>query len=259
MTTIQDCAIYPSLKDKVVLITGGASGIGSSIVEHFCIQQSKVVFLDINDKEAKEVIKFNSSKYSNEPIYYNCDLTDTEKLISTINKIGSDIGGVSILINSAAHDERHEMDSVTSEYWDNRMNANIKHFFFASQTCSKMMKNNGGGTIVNIGSFSWMMGIGGMICYTTAKSAVSGLTRSLARELGEYNIRVNCVVPGWIMTKRQLDLWVTPEVKKQQLEKQCLKRLLEPNEIAKAILFFASEDSSATSAQNFVFDGGIVN
>ena len=178
---------------------------------------------------------------------------------TTTPTFASDIGGVSILINSAAHDERHEMDSVTSEYWDNRMNANIKHFFFASQTCSKMMKNNGGGTIVNIGSFSWMMGIGGMICYTTAKSAVSGLTRSLARELGEYNIRVNCVVPGWIMTKRQLDLWVTPEVKKQQLEKQCLKRLLEPDEIAKAILFFASDDSSATSAQNFVFDGGIVN
>ena len=136
MTTIQDCAIYPSLKDRVVLITGGASGIGSSIVEHFCIQQSKVVFIDINDKEAKEVIKYNSDTYNNAPVYYNCDLTDTEKLISTINKIGSDIGEVSILINSAAHDERHEMDSVTSEYWDDRMNANIKHFFFAAQTLS---------------------------------------------------------------------------------------------------------------------------
>ena len=122
-----------------------------------------------------------------------------------------------------------------------------------------MMKKNGGGTIVNLGRFSWMMGIGGMICYTTAKSAVNGLTRSLARELGEFNIRVNSVIPGWIMTQRQLDLWVTPEVKKNQMEKQCIKRLLEPKEIAKAVLFFASNDSSAATAQNYIFDGGIVN
>jgi len=121
------------------------------------------------------------------------------------------------------------------------------------------MKRNGVGTIVNLGSFSWMMGIGGMICYTTAKSAVNDLTRSLARELGIYNIRVNSLIPGWIMTQRQLKLWVTPEIKKQQLEKQCIKRLLEPNDIAKAVLFFAADDNSAASAQNYVFDGGIVN
>ena len=252
-------AVYPSLKDKIVLITGGASGIGSSIVEHFCYQQSKVIFLDVDDDNGHKVVKYNFETYQNKPIYLNCNLKNTKLLIETINNIGSEIGNISILINSAAHDERHNIKDVTSEYWDDRLNINLKHFFFAAQTCSEMMKKSGGGTIVNLGSFSWMMGIAGIVCYTTAKSAVNGLTRSLARELGEFNIRVNSVIPGWIMTPRQLDLWVTPEVKKSQLEKQCVKRLLEPHEIAKAVLFFASDDSSAATAQNYVFDGGIVN
>ena len=252
-------ATYPSLKNKVVLITGGASGIGSAIVELFCYQQAKVIFLDIEDSLAKKVIEHNDRNYNNKPTYINCNLKNTSLLIKTIRGINSKIGSISILINNAAHDERHEMFSVTSKYWDDRLNINLKHFFFASQTCSEIMKNNGGGSIVNLGSFSWMMGIGGMVCYTTAKSAVNGLTRSLARELGVHNIRVNSVIPGWIMTKRQLELWVTPKVKKDQLEKQCLKRLLKPSEIAKAVLFFASEDSSAATGQNYVFDGGIVN
>ena len=153
-------------------------------------------------------------------------------------------------------DERHAMDSVTSEYWDDRMNANIKHFFFAAQTCSKMMKNNGGGTIVNIGSFSWMMGIGGMICYTTAKSAIQGLTRGLARDLGPKNIRVNCVVPGWIMTERQVDMWLTPESEKELMDRQCIKRKLFPKDISRFVLFMASDEASACSNQSFVVDGG---
>ena len=256
---LNSSAIYPSLKDKIVLITGGASGIGSSIVELFCYQQSKVIFIDVDDKNANQIVNYNNQTHKNKPIYLNCDLKNTELLIETIKKIGLEVGNISILINSAAHDERHKINDVTSKYWDDRLNINLKHFFFAAQTCSDMMKKNGGGAIVNLGSFSWMMGIAGMICYTTAKSAVNGLTRSLAKELGEFNIRVNSVIPGWIMTQRQLDLWVTTEVKKDQLEKQCLKRLLEPHEIAKAVLFFASEDSSAATAQNYVFDGGIVN
>ena len=252
-------AIYPSLKDKIVLITGGASGIGSSIVELFCYQQAKVVFLDIEDKLGEKVVEHNCKTHNNKPTYINCNLKNTDFLIKTIKNISSTIGDVSILINNAAYDQRHEISKVTSEYWDHMLNVNLKHFFFSAQTCAEMMKRNGGGTIVNLGSFSWMMGIGGMICYTTAKSAVNGLTRSLARELGIYNIRVNSLIPGWIMTQRQLKLWVTPEIKKQQLEKQCIKRLLEPNDIAKAVLFFAADDNSAASAQNYVFDGGIVN
>ena len=259
MNNIINSAQSPSLKNKIVLITGGASGIGSSIVELFCYQQARVVFIDVNNEEATKVINHNAKEYNNKPIYFNCDLKNTNLLIKTIEQIGSDIGNISVLVNSAANDERHEMTSVTSDYWDDRININLKHFFFASKTCSEMMKKNEGGTIVNLGSFSWMMGLGGMICYTTAKSAINGLTRSLARELGEFNIRVNSVIPGWIMTKRQLDLWVTPKVKQDQLEKQCIKRLLEPEEIAKAVLFFASEDSSAATSQNYVFDGGVVN
>ena len=254
-----NCAKYPSLKDKIVLITGGASGIGESIVEHFCNQQAKVIFFDIDDKAAVKVIEYNTKYYNNTPIYKSCDLTNIKELQNTIVSIGEEIGNISILINSAANDARHSMDDVTEEFWNNRININLKHYFFAAQECSKMMKKDDKGVIVNIGSFSWMRNIGGMICYTTSKSAISGLTRSLARELGSYNIRVNCVVPGWIMTERQLNHWVNDEVKKSTLESQCIKRMLNPEEISKAVLFFASDDSSAASAQNFIFDGGIVN
>ena len=221
-----NCATYPSLKNKIVLISGGASGIGESIVEHFCNQQAKVIFLDINDNAAEKVIDYNRRNYNNAPIYKNCDLNNIKELQKTINTIGKEIGNISILINNAANDERHSMNDVTEEFWNDRININLKHYFFAAKECSKMMMKNNKGVIVNIGSFSWMLNIGGMICYTTAKSAISGLTRSLARELGNYNIRVNCVVPGWIMTERQKKLWLTPEIEKNTLDRQCIKRLL---------------------------------
>ena len=139
------------------------------------------------------------------------------------------------------------------------MNVNLRHYFFASQFAYKHMKDLEKGSIINIGSFSWMLGQGGMPGYTTAKSAIMGLTRSLARDLGIFNIRVNCIVPGWIITERQRKLWLTPEIEKQQLERQCIKRMLEPNDIAKPVLFFASDQSSGCTAQNYVLDGGIVN
>jgi len=162
-------------------------------------------------------------------------------------------------VNNAANDERHDIDSVTPEYWDNRMNVNLRHYFFTIQSVYKDMKLLGKGAIVNIGSFSWMLGQGGMPGYTTSKSAIMGLTRTIARDLGVYNIRVNCVVPGWIITERQKKLWLTPELEKQQLERQCIKRMLEPNDIAKPVLFFASDQSSGCTAQNYVVDGGVVN
>ena len=153
----------------------------------------------------------------------------------------------------------HDIDSVTPEYWDNRMNVNLRHYFFTIQSVYKDMKQLGKGAIVNIGSFSWMLGQGNMPGYTTAKSAIMGLTRTIARDLGIYNIRVNCVVPGWIITERQKKLWLTPEIEKQQLERQCIKRMLEPNDIAKPVLFFASDQSLGCTAQNYVVDGGVVN
>ena len=253
-----EIAIYPSLKDQVVLITGGASGIGETIVENFLQQESKVVFLD-KEKELglKLVSKLKNYKYK--AIFKECDLINIDDLKSIINQIREEVGLISILVNNAASDERHDIDSVTPEYWDNRMNVNLRHYFFTIQSVYKDMKQLGKGAIVNIGSFSWMLGQGNMPGYTTAKSAIMGLTRTIARDLGIYNIRVNCVVPGWIITERQKKLWLTPEIEKQQLERQCIKRMLEPNDIAKPVLFFASDQSSGCTAQNYVVDGGVVD
>ena len=255
---MSEIASYPSLKDKVVLITGGASGIGETIVENFLQQGSKVVFLD-KEKDLGLRLVSKLKNYNYKAIFKECDLINIEDLKSKINQIREQVGFISILVNNAANDERHDIDSVTPEYWDNRMNVNLRHYFFTIQSVYKDMKLLGKGAIVNIGSFSWMLGQGGMPGYTTSKSAIMGLTRTIARDLGVYNIRVNCVVPGWIITERQKKLWLTPELEKQQLERQCIKRMLEPNDIAKPVLFFASDQSSGCTAQNYVVDGGVVN
>ena len=256
---MNEIASYPSLKNKVVIVTGGASGIGESIVEQFVIQKSKVAFIDIEENLAKNLIERINKKYNIKPLFIKCDLKNISELKVSIQQVKRDLGPISILINNAANDERHNIDDVTSEYWDDRMNINLKHYFFATQLVYKDMQKLGKGTIVNIGSFSWMKGQGGMPGYTTAKSAIMGLTRTLARDLGIHNIRVNCIVPGWIITDRQKKLWLTPEIEKQQLEDQCIKRMLVPEDISKAVLFFASDQSSGCTAQNYVIDGGIVH
>ena len=255
---MNEVANYPSLDNKVVIVTGGASGIGACIVENFLQQGSKVAFLDKEENLGKKLVK-KLSKYKYVPVFKHCDLTNIESLKKSINEIKKEIGLISILVNNAANDERHSLETVTEDFWDDRMNVNLKHYFFAIQSVYKDMKKLGHGKIVNIGSFSWMKGIGGMPCYTTAKSAIMGLTRSLAREFGVYNIRVNCVVPGWIITERQKKLWLTPEIEKRQIEDQCIKRMLQPDDISKTVLFFASEQSSGCTAQNYIVDGGIVN
>ena len=255
---MNEIAKYPSLENKVVIITGGASGIGTSIVEQFLHQGSKVAFLDKKQDLGKDLVeKFNNFKHK--PLFKYCDLTNINNLKKVINEIRDELGLISILVNNAANDERHSIESVTEEFWDDRMNVNLKHYFFAIQSVCKDMEELGDGKIVNIGSFSWMLAQGNMPLYTTAKSAVMGLTRTIARDLGKFNIRVNCVVPGWIITERQKKLWLTPEVEKEQLEKQCIKRMLIPEDIAKAVLFFASDQSSGCTAQNYVIDGGVVN
>ena len=256
---MNEIASYPSLENKVVIITGGASGIGESIVEQFVIQKSKVAFIDIEEKLAKNLIERINKKYNTKPLFIKCDLKNISELKDSIQQVKQDLGPISILINNAANDERHNIDDVTSEYWDDRMNINLKHYFFATQSVYKDMKKLGKGTIVNIGSFSWMKGQGGMPGYTTAKSGIMGLTRTLARDLGVYNIRVNSIVPGWVLTDRQKKLWLTPEIESQQLKDQCIKRMLVPEDISKAVLFFASDQSSGCTAQNYVIDGGIVH
>jgi NAD(P)-dependent dehydrogenase (short-subunit alcohol dehydrogenase family) len=249
-------ATYPSLKDKVVVITGGGSGIGEAIVRRFAGQGSKVGFIDIKAEESKALATELSS--STAVHFEECDLTDVEALRAALKSIRAALGPIDILINNAAHDERHDIDSVTPEYWDNRMAVNLRHQFFAAQAVYKDMKETGGGAIVNLGSVSWMIGQGGMPGYTTAKSAIQGLTRSLARDLGPYNIRVNTLVPGWIMTQRQLDLWLTPEAEADLMERQCLKRKLYPDDIAKVALFLASDQAGGCTNQTFIVDGGWV-
>jgi len=249
-------AKYYDLKNKRVFVTGGGSGIGASIVEHFCEQGSEVYFVDINVEESNKLILDIKNKNFKAPTFIECDLLNIKKLQDTISKIISDKGLINILINNAANDERHAIDDVTEEYWNERMNVNLRHYFFTVQSVKKTMIENKDGVIVNIGSASWMIGQGGMAAYTAAKSGVVGLSRSFARDLGEFNIRVNSVVPGWVMTNRQIEKWLTPESEADMMKKQCLKHKLIPSDIAKAVLFFSSDQSSGCTNQSYVVDKG---
>jgi len=247
---------YYDLESKRVFITGGGSGIGASIVEHFCEQGSEVYFIDINEDESKKLIEDIKNKNYSLPTFIKCDLLNIKELQKTIADIISNKGPIDILINNAANDTRHKIDDVTEEYWNERINVNLRHFFFTVQSVKKSMIDNGGGAIINMGSTSWMIGQGGMAAYTAAKSGVVGLTRSFARDLGEFKIRVNSVVPGWVMTKRQIDLWLNDESEKELMQRQCLKEKLMPKELAQAVLFFSSDQSSGCTNQSYVVDKG---
>ena len=196
------------------------------------------------------------SKNGHSASYNSCDISDGDLLQNTIKSVINHYGKIDILINNAANDTRHKIDDVTEEYWNERMNVNLRHFFFTVQSVKKSMIENGGGSIINMGSTSWMIGQGGMAAYTAAKSGVVGLTRSFARDLGEFKIRVNSVVPGWVMTQRQIDLWLNEESEKELMHRQCLKEKLMPHEIAQAVLFFSSDQSSGCTNQAYVVDKG---
>ena len=249
-------AQYFDLKNKRVFITGGGLGIGASIVEHFCEQNSEVYFIDINEEASNKLVSECKNKKLAIPNFIKCDLLNIKELQNTISKIISEKGPIEILINNAANDERHKIEDVTEEFWNERMNINLRHYFFTVQSAREAMIKNKSGTIVNVGSASWMIGQGGMAAYTAAKSGVVGLTRSFARDLGEFNIRVNSVVPGWTMTERQLEKWLTPESEADMMKKQCIKKRLMPSDIAKAVLFFSSNQSSGCTNQSYVVDNG---
>ncbi len=251
-------AIYPSLEGRSVFITGGGSGIGAAIVQAFAGQKAKVAFVDLDEAASARTVEAAQAAGRPTPHFARCDIRDIEALRSAIGKAGQAHGPITVLVNNAARDDRHKMEDVTPEYWDERIAVNLKHQFFAAQAVFPMMKEAGGGSIVNFGSVSWMVGQGGMPCYTTAKSAVMGLTRSLARDMGEFNVRVNSIAPGWIMTERQMKLWLTPEGEKEIMARQCLKRKLQPVEMARICLFLAADDSSAMTNQTYVADGGWV-
>jgi NAD(P)-dependent dehydrogenase (short-subunit alcohol dehydrogenase family) len=249
-------ARYPSLAGRTVIVTGGASGIGAAIVEHFLAQGAKVGFIDLDTAAAQSLLG-GLGDAAQRCRFAAADLRDISALRQAIDELRGALGGpVSVLVNNAARDDRHAIDAVTPDYWDERMATNLRHQFFAAQAVKDDMIAAGGGAIVNLSSISFMLGQGGMPVYLTAKSAVVGLTRALARDLGPHRIRVNAVMPGWIMTERQIQLWLTPEAEAEMLRGQCLKEKLYPPDIARMVLWLAADDSRFVTAQNFVVDGG---
>lgn len=248
-------AIYPSLRGKRVLITGGGSGIGAGLVEAFVRQGARVHFVDVAVQDSEELLA-SLSGAEVPPRFQRCDLTDLDAVKSTINGIIAAEGGIDVLVNNAANDDRHKVEEVTPEYWDNRMAVNLRHLFFAAQAVAPSMKANGGGAIVNLGSISWHLALPEIALYQTAKAAIEGMTRALARDLGEDNIRVTCVVPGGVKTPRQMRLWHNPEEEARMLGLQCLKQRVEPRDIAAMVLFLASDDARLCTAHNYFVDAG---
>jgi len=241
-------AIYPSLKGKKVLVTGGGSGIGAMTVAAFAEQGADVAFLDRDAAASEAVAAQTGARFA------LCDLCDIPGLKAAIAELGS----FDVLVNNAARDDRHDWRDVTEDFWDERFATNLRHMFFAIQAVAPGMINAGGGAIINLGSNSWWEAQGNFPAYTTAKSAVHGLTRTMARDLGKHRIRVNAVVPGWIMTDRQKDLWLTPEAKAKHLERQCLPDMIEPDYVARMVLFLASDDGAMCSANNYMVEAGSI-
>jgi NAD(P)-dependent dehydrogenase (short-subunit alcohol dehydrogenase family) len=251
-------AIYPSLKDRVVFITGGGSGIGESLVEHFCAQGARVTFVDIAEAASKAVVARIAAKGHSAPDFIRCDLRNIEDLRAAIAATNKKHGPIRALVNNAGNDDRHATKDVTVEYWDERMAINVRHQFFAAQAVREQMREAGGGSIVNFGSITWMVGDGDCPGYVTSKAAITGMTRALAREFGPERIRVNCMLPGWVLTERQIKLWLNAEGEQQINDRQCLKDKLYPPDIARMVLFLAADDSRMCSSQNFIVDGGWV-
>jgi len=217
-----------------------------------------VTFVDIQREVSEALVARVAARGLPAPSFIACDLRDIAALRAAVAAAEARLGPIRVLVNNAAHDERHAIEAVTPEYWDDRFAVNLRHQFFATQAVVPAMAAAGGGSIINFGSTSWLVGQGGMPAYLSAKAAVAGLTRALARDLGPRNIRVNAVVPGWIMTERQITLWLTPEGEQELMRRQCLKRKLVPEDIARVVCFLAADDSDACTNQSYVVDGGWV-
>jgi NAD(P)-dependent dehydrogenase (short-subunit alcohol dehydrogenase family) len=245
-------AVYPSLANKTVVITGGGSGIGEVMVEGFARQKSRVFFLDVAAAESNAL----AARLGASVQYVHCDVTDLEALRRAFASVEAAAGPVSVLVNNAANDDRHKVEDVTPEYWENRIAVNLRHLFFAAQAVTAGMKKAGGGSIINLGSVSWHSAIDNLSVYETAKAGIEGMTRAMARDLGESNIRVNCVVPGAIRTPRQMKLWHTPEEEAKILAQQCLKQRVDPIHVTAMVLFLASADAAMCTAHNYWVDGG---
>jgi D-xylose 1-dehydrogenase len=246
-------ARYPSLAGKTVYVTGGASGIGAEIVAAFAKQGANVGFVDI-DADTSAALSALHANVTHEI----CDLRDIESMRAAFVALRRRIGPAQVLVNNAAHDDRHAWTDVTPDYWDDRMNTNLRHQFFAIQAVAPDMIASGGGAIINLGSNSWFEAGGGFPAYATAKAAVHGLTRTMARDLGQYRIRVNAVVPGWVMTDRQKTLWAKPDAIAAHVKRQCLPDLIEPVYIARMVLFLASDDAAMCTANSYMVEAGSI-
>ncbi|MHA6317665.1 SDR family NAD(P)-dependent oxidoreductase [Altererythrobacter sp. CAU 1778] len=247
-------AIYPSLQGKRVIVSGGGSGIGEGLVEEFSRQGARVAFVDVKSEDSEALCE-RLTDVEHAPIFRYCDITDANAYMATISEMIEALGGCDILLNNAANDTRHSITDVTPELWDSSMAVNLKHQFFAAQTVVSAMKEAGGGSIVNLGSISWHLGLEDLTVYQTAKAAVEGLTRSLARELGRSNIRVNAIIPGNVQTPRQM-MWYTPEGEAEIVASQCLDGRIQPVDIAAMAMFLASDDARYCTAHNYWVDAG---
>lgn len=248
-------ALYPSLAGKRVIVTGGGSGIGEGLVEAFVAQGARVAFIDIVEDASRAVVDRLTPDAVHAPVFRHCDITDIDLLKRSMAAMEQELGGVDILINNAANDDRHTIDEVTPAYWDERMAVNLRHQFFAAQAVVPAMKRAGQGVILNFGSISWHLALGELVLYQTAKAAIEGLTRSLARDLGRSNIRVNTIVPGNVQTPRQMK-WYTPEGEAEIVAAQCLDGRIQPADVAALVLFLASDDAKMCTGHDYFVDAG---
>lgn len=258
METGSQFATYPSLRDRIVVVTGGASGIGEAIVEAFAANGAQVVFLDMQTEMAERLVLRLTDENRHAPVFVPCDLTDIASLRAAVESILREFDAVDVLVNNAGNDRRHTIEEVTPEFWDRTIAINLKQQFFMVQAVIPGMRQAERGSIINMSSIAWMIPSTNVPVYVTAKAAIVGMTRTLAHELGRWNIRVNCVLPGAIATERQRRLWLTPEYEAEVLAAQALQRLIEPEEVARLILFLAADDSSAITNQSYIVDGGWV-
>ncbi|MCJ2072936.1 SDR family oxidoreductase [Methylobacterium sp. J-030] len=248
-------AIYPSLRDRRVLVTGGASGIGEGLVEAFVAQGARVVFCDIADTAAAALVERLAPGAAHPPLYRRCDLTDVEAVRALVTGTEAALGGIDVLVNNAGNDDRHTIEAVTPAYWDARMAVNLRHLFFAAQAAVPSMRRAGRGVILNFGSISWHLGARDMPIYQTAKAAIEGMTRALARDLGRDGIRVATIVPGNVQTPRQ-ERWYTPEGAAEIVAAQCLDGRIQPSDVAALVLFLASDDARMCTGHNYFIDAG---
>ena len=249
-------AIYPSLRDTVVLISGGASGLGAEFVAQFAAQGARVGFVDVAADAGEALAADVAERGHPRPVFRECDVRDLDAYRRVIAEIAAELGGVQVLVNNAGNDTRHPTAEVEPRYWDERMRVNLDHQFFAAQAVAPAMRAAGRGSIVNMGSISAHVDLLDLTAYMTAKAGIEGLTRSLSREYGPDGVRVNCVLPGWIMTPRQLENWMTPEADAHRAASQALPHRLEPADVARLVLWLAADDSRSCTGQHWVVDGG---